>query len=69
MDDNGISEVRLAYFGTADPSYYGINYVLFDGSDAARPESAIYAISVQYLDAAGWTKKGAPLSQRRAACQ
>ena len=26
MDDNGIQSVKLSYFGTADPSYFGINY-------------------------------------------
>lgn len=27
MDENGVEEVRLSYFGEARPDYYGINYV------------------------------------------
>ena len=27
MDENGIKKIQLAYFGTADPGYYGINAV------------------------------------------
>ena len=60
MDDNGINEVRLAYFGTADPSHYGIKHVLFGTSDAENPENVVYAISVQYLDVSEWTKTERP---------
>jgi len=27
LDENNISQVRLAYFGTADLNYYGINFL------------------------------------------
>lgn len=61
MDDEGVERVKLAWFGTADPAYYGIAYdplpglprhfdlwwdVPFDSSD---PEPGIYAISVSNL--------------------
>jgi len=32
MDDNGVSHVNLAYFGTADPVYYGINCTHLPGA-------------------------------------
>lgn len=32
MDQRDISEIGLAYFGTADPAYYGIDYVPLAGS-------------------------------------
>lgn len=32
MDANGVKRIRLAYFGTADPAYYGINAVYMPGT-------------------------------------
>jgi cytochrome c-type biogenesis protein CcmH/NrfG len=32
MDENGVSHVNLAYFGTADPMYYGINCTHLPGA-------------------------------------
>jgi cytochrome c-type biogenesis protein CcmH/NrfG len=34
MDENGVSHVNLAYFGTADPLYYGINCTHLPGAPA-----------------------------------
>jgi hypothetical protein len=61
MDEQGVGRLKLAWFGTADPAYYGIDYdplpglprhfdlwwdVPFDTDD---PEPGIYAISVSNL--------------------
>ena len=43
MDDQGVDQVALAYFGTADPAYYGIRYTplpdtgLFAGGPMVTP--------------------------------
>ena len=63
MDQNGVEEVNLAWFGTADPDYYGLNYKPLPGFprpqflsqwtrppfNPADPEPGIYAISVSNL--------------------
>jgi len=57
MDRNGVKTIQLAYFGTADPSYYGIDAVYLPGSiiffprpDNARPDVPRYmAVSVTYI--------------------
>jgi hypothetical protein len=38
MDAHGVDEVNLAYFGTADPAYYGIRYQYLPSYDYLRPE-------------------------------
>lgn len=39
MDDNGVAHVNLAYFGTADPAYYGIKCTHLPGAPAfAAPD-------------------------------
>lgn len=52
MDANGIDEVRLAYFGSAHPEYYGIKALelpLQEPADLAQRPSEVYAISATYL--------------------
>ncbi len=61
MEDNGIKQVKLSWFGTADPGYYGIDYEPLPGLpyhydlwwdvpfDTAAPEPGIYVISVSNL--------------------
>ncbi|MCM8795545.1 MAG: glycosyltransferase family 39 protein [Candidatus Omnitrophica bacterium] len=46
LDRNNISEIKLAYFGTADPDYYRINYQRLE---PFKPTSGWIAISVTYL--------------------
>ena len=66
MDQNGVKKIRLAYFGTADPSYYGIDAVYLPGSVMASPrpqsqdpEAPRYlAVSVTYIYG---VHSGAPL--------
>lgn len=57
MSVNEVEQVKLSYFGSADPAYYGINYEPLPGLprhfdlwwnvpfDPAAPESGVYAIS------------------------
>ena len=33
MDENGVQHINLAYFGTANPAYYGISYSALPGTD------------------------------------
>lgn len=39
MDREDVKRINLAYFGTVDPAYYGIDYVNLPGSQAFVPES------------------------------
>ncbi len=57
MDENGVTRINLAYFGTADPAYYGISCTYLPGSpffvddQIALPELPGYvAVSTTVLD-------------------
>ena len=43
MDDKGLTEINLAYFGSADPAYYGIHPVYLPGSESYVPIEQIKA--------------------------
>ena len=43
MDDKGLTEINLAYFGSADPAYYGIQPVYLPGSESYVPIEQIKA--------------------------
>jgi hypothetical protein len=54
MDEHGVRKIQLAYFGTADPAYYGINAEYLPGTlfspyrdDGLRPTHI--AVSITYL--------------------
>jgi hypothetical protein len=61
MEEEGVDEVKLAWFGTADPAYYGIAYEPLPGLprhfnlwwdvpfNSEEPEVGIYAISASNL--------------------
>ena len=61
MQENGVARVKLAWFGSAYPDYYGIAYDPLPGLprhfelwealpfDPAEPEPGVYAISVSIL--------------------
>jgi len=42
-------ELRLRYFGTADPRAYGVRAVEFNMMDQAAPRPGVYAISANHL--------------------
>jgi len=54
IDEQGIGRIRLAYFGTADPRYYGIEY---DELPPDSPQKGWIAVSATYLQGAH-TKRG-----------
>ena len=43
MKENNIKNIKLKYFGTADPAYYGIDYEILDINEV--PGNFVYAIS------------------------
>ncbi|MGB4873666.1 MAG: hypothetical protein WBP47_26705, partial [Candidatus Promineifilaceae bacterium] len=71
MADNDVEKVKLGWFGTADPAYYGLNYEPMPGFprpefyglwthppfNPAAPEPGIYAISVSSLWESHWGEK------------
>jgi 4-amino-4-deoxy-L-arabinose transferase-like glycosyltransferase len=58
--DNGIKEISLLYFGTADPAKYGVNAVDITPQERQYPRGKVYAVSVRYLGAVKWTEKYKP---------
>ncbi|MBI4982277.1 MAG: glycosyltransferase family 39 protein [Candidatus Omnitrophica bacterium] len=63
MKDNLISDITFYYFGTAEPSSYGINFKNFDSDEFVSPRDKIYAISVHRLDTVAWTKRFEPTAR------
>jgi hypothetical protein len=71
MAENGVDSVKLGWFGTADPAYYGLPYEPMPGFprpefyslwssppfDPAQPEPGIYAISASSLWESHWASK------------
>jgi hypothetical protein len=61
LNDNGEPHIKLAWFGSADPAYYGISYDPLPGLphhfdlwqdlpfDPSSPDPGVYAISVSIL--------------------
>ncbi|MCL4263248.1 MAG: glycosyltransferase family 39 protein [Anaerolineae bacterium] len=71
MAENEVESVKLGWFGTAVPAYYGLNYEPLPGFprpefyslwnsppfDPAQPEPGIYAISASSLWESHWANK------------
>ncbi len=71
MRENGVTDVKLGWFGTADPAYYGIHYEPLPGLgreefyglwypppfNPEQPEPGVYAISVSNLWESHWETK------------
>lgn len=49
MRQNQIPTIKLAYFGTAIPEYYGINYTKLAEPDGCRPTTGLIAMSATTL--------------------
>jgi hypothetical protein len=43
MDERGVSSINMAYFGSADPSYYGIDCIYLPGSPLFVPPDRVSA--------------------------
>ncbi|MBI4707936.1 MAG: glycosyltransferase family 39 protein [Candidatus Omnitrophica bacterium] len=63
IKDHKIKEIKLIYFGTADPSSYGIRYANFEPQDYLFPRKAVYAISVHKLESATWASSLTPTAR------
>jgi hypothetical protein len=63
MRDNNVEEVKLSYFGTADPSSYGINYTVLPPEELYAPEESVYAISIHRIDAVKWADRYTPVAR------
>jgi len=72
MDDRGLSEIRLSYFGSANPDYYGIKALPVPMEEPVDLEAAppgLYAISATHLqtgylgdeDAFSWLRPYQPV--------
>ncbi|MGE0445762.1 MAG: tetratricopeptide repeat protein [Vicinamibacterales bacterium] len=57
MADNGVDHVNLAYFGQADPDYYGIPHVMLPGS-SVTPESPVRPRLPGYVAVSGTVLTG-----------
>jgi len=63
LKKNKIENIKLLYFGTADPDRYGIKYEPLDAKEYLSPAESIYAISVHKLDTVKWTKDKEPIAK------
>jgi len=72
MDEHGVKEVNLSYFGSGDPAYYGIKYQDMLGLNwlrptvryqpHLRPPAEYYAVSATNLQGVYFEKSGPPAS-------
>ena len=59
-DEKKIDKIALEYFGTADPSFYGISYDEWTDAERVQPQNKVYAISLTYLEHAKWASSHTP---------
>ena len=60
MDSEGIGTINLSYWGEGDPSLYGIIFKIPSDDELVSPANEVYAISVNNLEAFGWTASKVP---------
>ncbi len=60
LDQRGIKTIGLEYFGSADPTFYGILFEKFSDKEYQVPSKKVYAVSVFYLEHADWTRHYEP---------
>ncbi|MFH0732486.1 MAG: glycosyltransferase family 39 protein [Candidatus Omnitrophota bacterium] len=63
LKENNIENIKLYYFGVADPHSYGINYEDTSEGELARPEKTVYAISTRYIDTVQWAANVTPVAR------
>lgn len=64
LDRKGIENIRLYYFGTADPAYYRIRYNTLKEEEFIFPvPGAYYAISSRYLKDVQWASELKPAAR------
>ena len=62
MEKEAIPEITLEYFGSADPTFYGIRYEELSNVESKIPSNKVYAVSVFYLEHAEWTRDSKPVA-------
>ena len=55
-----LEKPSLRYFGTADPSFYGINSEPVTEAESDRPLPKIYAVGIFYLEHLRWAPRYRP---------
>ena len=60
LDKNAVPKVSLRYFGSADPSFYGISYEPVSEAESKVPDKKVYAISLFYLEHMEWSRRIKP---------
>ncbi|MCG3175893.1 MAG: hypothetical protein MOGMAGMI_00830 [Candidatus Omnitrophica bacterium] len=60
LDERGIGRIKLRYFGTADPTFYGLDFDELTPEELREPGPHVYAISLFYLEHASWTSRYRP---------
>ena len=60
---NNVRYVKLAYYGTADPQYYGIRYDKISDHEKISPEKYLYAISANSIDGIEWVNDIEPTAK------
>jgi hypothetical protein len=60
---NNISKIKLSYFGTADPAYYGIKFEPLKEEEIIKPADSVYAISVNCIYGINWIEKIKPTAK------
>jgi len=60
LDRRGISKVSLRYFGTADPSFYGIDSEPVTEAETEQPEQKVYAVSIFFREHMKWYERLKP---------
>ena len=60
LDRERIPKISLRYFGTADPSFYGIDYEPVMEAETERPEAKVYAVSIFFREHMKWCDRIKP---------
>jgi len=60
LEGEGVDFVRLSYDGSAEPVYYGIQYLRTTPRDEIVPQKALYAISTNTLHRFSWALRCKP---------
>jgi 4-amino-4-deoxy-L-arabinose transferase-like glycosyltransferase len=66
LDDHKIDRIKFAYFSTADPAHYGIQFEPLPCESPAKPETGLMAASATVLQAWGcydWLKHYRPVDK------
>ncbi len=60
QDKNRIQNVALDYFGSADPSFYGISFERITDEERKIPRAKVYAVSIFNLEHTQWSHEADP---------